>query len=72
MYQTYNSNSQMSEFTKKPNSKKTFDPLDYASVLQLFEDFIKNFENYRGNVRTEPAYEAYGRRKYMIKLVKFQ
>lgn len=32
------------------------------------EEFIKNFEDY-DMADVKPAYEQYGRRKYMIKLV---
>lgn len=42
--------------------------LTHDEKVTKCEEFIKNFEDY-DMMDVKPAYEQYGRRKYMIKLV---
>lgn len=48
--------------------KKTHKRLTHDQKVSKCEEFIKNYEDF-DMMDDNPAYEQYGRRKYMIKLV---
>jgi hypothetical protein len=51
--------------------KKTTRKLTHEEKVQKCEDFLKNFEDYeQSHVDLGSAYEQYGRRKYLMRLVR--